>query len=74
MNNLKDTNKSNTAASRIPKSIYNVEIERKLITEYNLDLVAKEIDKFSQRASSVRVKALVDTIRLGTEVSNEVFP
>ncbi len=57
-----------TLSSRIPKSIYNVELERTLVTEYNFDTLSKEIDKFTLRASSVRVKLLVDTIRLGTEV------
>ncbi len=55
-------------SSRIPKSIYNVELERTLVTEYNFDTLSKEIDKFTLRASSVRVKLLVDSIRLGTEV------
>lgn len=61
--------KKKATAGRIPKSIYNVEIERKLITEYNFDLISKEIEKFARRASPVKVKTLVDTIRLGTEVS-----
>ena len=62
------TKQTNNSA-RAPKAIYNVELERKLITEHNLLLLTKEIENFEQKQTIVPVKVLVNRIRLGLEVS-----
>ena len=55
--------------TKIPKTIYNVELERKLITEYNLSLLIQEIGKLEARKNRFTVKTLVDTVRKGIKVS-----
>lgn len=54
--------------AKVPNTIYNVELERKLTTEYNLKLLIQEIGKLEARKNRVSVKTVVDTVRKGFKV------
>jgi hypothetical protein len=69
---MKSAKTSTTTLTKPPKTIYNVEVERRLITEHNMLLLSKELDEFDKKTTVVPVKILVNRIRLGLEVSIQV--
>ncbi len=59
--------------ARVPRTIYNVELERKLVTEYNFNLLIEEVEKLRLRKNRVTVNSLVDTVRKGVKVRMETM-
>lgn len=49
--------------STFTESIYNVDTERVLTTDYNFDLTIEEVQKLENSAGSITVERLITTIR-----------
>ena len=45
------------------EAIYNVDLERRLITDHNFDLTIQEIAKLHSRPTSITIETLVATIK-----------